>query len=79
MERFPPKPKRGGPRKGERKVRVYGTADLMKMFDCIDIDELVILIRALGIMPYLSGGHVFVSDYQLPADIEQPPEELWST
>jgi len=61
-------------RKGQRHVVLYDTDELLEMFACVDVDNLLKRLDALGVVPHVSCGPagsrvVFVSDYQLPDDL----------
>ena len=77
-DKFPlPRRRRGGRRKGEKRVRIYGTAELFEMFQCNDVDTLLAKLNNLGVNPHVSNGPnntrvVFISDYQLPPEFPQP-------
>jgi len=63
--------RRSGRRKGQRHVVLYDTDELLEMFVCVDVDDLLKRLEALGVVPHVSCGRagsrvVFVSDYQLP-------------
>ncbi len=67
-----PRPtRRRARRKGERSVTLYGTQELLAMFECSDVPTLLAKLDAIGVYPHVSGPdtlspQVFVSDYQLP-------------
>lgn len=56
MDKAPIPQHRRSRRKGERRVRVYGTDQLIALFECEDIYELVAKLRAQRLQPYVLGG-----------------------
>jgi hypothetical protein len=80
MERIPPKRRRGGRRKGEKRVAVLGTANLFELFQCSDVDVLLLNLQELGVYSYVSGWgaqrHVIVSDYDLPTQLRARAIEI---
>ena len=63
--------RRSGRRKGQRHVVLYDTDELLEMFVCADVDDLLARLDVLAVVPHVSFGPggsrvVFVSDYQLP-------------
>jgi hypothetical protein len=65
--------RRLGRRNGERRVTVYVTDELLQLFECTDVDELLAKLREVGILPHVMYGPrgttlVFVSDRRICGD-----------
>jgi hypothetical protein len=76
VDRVLRKRRRGSRRKGERKVRIYGGDQLIKLFDCRDLDELRAKLASSGIKPYENGGYLCISNYQLSPELQKRALEI---
>jgi len=53
---------------------VLGTSDLFELFDCSDIDALLLELDLIGVRPHVRNGsrkYVFVSTYELPVELRE--------
>lgn len=69
-----PKRRRGGRRKGEKRVVYLGPWALLKLFYCRDFDVLLDAPKRLGVRPYVSGygdrRFVSVGAHELPIELQ---------
>jgi hypothetical protein len=73
---------RGGRRKGEKRVAVLGNRQLFELFECNDLDTLLVKLSAFDIRAHVNGygdnRAAFVSDYQLPEAMRERARETAS-
>jgi len=53
---------------------VLGNTELFELFECGDMDALLLELKSIGVRPYVRNGsrkYVFVSTYELPIELRE--------
>ena len=58
---------------------VLGTNDLFELFDCSDMQALLLELESIGVRPHVRNGsrkYVFVSTYELPVELRERATQI---
>jgi hypothetical protein len=58
---------------------VLGTTDLLELFECSDIHNLLVELKSIGVRPHVRDGsrkYVFVSTYELPVELRERATQI---
>jgi hypothetical protein len=58
---------------------ILGTNDLLELFDCGDVETVLLKLASIGVRPHIPSGshnHVLVSTYELPTELRKRATQI---